>query len=50
MLAVIAQPDNTFALSRRHRSLIDGRMVSTTLSTWPTKNAAYDALHTEHHA
>ena len=49
MLEVIAQPDNTFALTRRHRGF-DGRIVNTTISRHPTKNSAHDALYDELHA
>jgi hypothetical protein len=49
MLEIIAQPDNTFALIRRHRG-IDGRMVDTVISRWPTRNSAYDALYDTLHA
>jgi hypothetical protein len=46
MLSVIATPDapQSFALVRRHRCGI------TTISAWPTRNAAHDALYDELHA
>ena len=50
MLEVIATSDPAapYALSRRHLGF-DGRMRDTILSTWPTKNAAHDALYAEIH-
>jgi hypothetical protein len=46
VLEVIATPDapQSFALVRRHRCGI------TTISSWPTRNAAHDALYDELHA
>jgi hypothetical protein len=46
VLEIIQTPDapQSFALIRRHRSGI------TTISTWPTRNAAHDALYDELHA
>jgi hypothetical protein len=43
VLEVIATPDapQSFALVRRHRCAI------TTISTWPTRNAAHDAMYDE---
>jgi hypothetical protein len=50
MLEVIStsDPAKPFALMRRHRNAA-GRMVDTIISTWPTKNAAHDALYAEIH-
>ena len=51
MLEVIAtsDPSAPYALSRRHRSPIDGRMVDTVISRWPTRNSAHDAWYAEVH-
>jgi hypothetical protein len=51
MLEIVQLPDapQSFALTRRHRNA-SGRMVDTTLSIWPTRNAAHDALYDELHA
>ena len=49
MLEVVSTSDHVHALVRRHRSALTGRMVDTTLSRWPTKNAAHDALYAEIH-
>jgi hypothetical protein len=43
-IVATSDPAKPFALTRRHRGL-DGRMRSTTLSTWPTKNAAFDSYY-----
>jgi hypothetical protein len=46
VLEIVQLPDapQSFALVRRHRCGI------TTISTWPTRNAAHDALYDELHA
>jgi hypothetical protein len=46
VLEIVQLPDapQSFALVRRHRS------GTTTLSTWPTRNSAHDALYDELHA
>jgi hypothetical protein len=46
VLEIVQLPDapQSFALVRRHRS------GTTTLSTWPTRNAAHDSLYDELHA
>jgi hypothetical protein len=51
MLEIIQLPDaaQSFALVRRHRD-VDGRMTETVLSSWPTRNSAYDSLYDELHA
>jgi hypothetical protein len=51
MLEIVQLPDaaQDFALVRRHRD-VDGRMIETVLSRWPTKNGAHDALYDELHA
>jgi hypothetical protein len=48
VLQIVQTAPQSFALVRRHRG-DDGRMTDTTLSTWPTKNSAHDALYAEAH-